>query len=398
MEENNLEGRVELKLIDITNVKGDRKESMLEIFLSINIYEDLFLPYKTGKITVQDTNDLQSTFPIIGGEKLEVLYRTENDKKPKVQTFKIYKLDEDQATTQSGENKKTLTLYFVSEEQELDSRIKISKHYKGDPNSIIQSILKSELKSKKPFVYDSASAIPDFCANFWTPSKTINFISRSTTAGNRSDFVFFEDKEGFNFKTISGLMEKPKISDLKFEDQLESKWDWNIIQRFKVSKYFDTLQTDTLGNTVFQFDNEKYKFTVEQEDFESISQHATNHGLNVQFHKDFLSNPNILTTFKDNRYIAKRDQLLRTIDKYHMVIQMTGDSTKTVGQVYNIEIRTKQRENSFPNQLLTGNWLITNVRHEIGRTGAYMQNLKCVKNAFFKLNETSKVKGKKNVL
>jgi hypothetical protein len=397
---NQVQGQTTIKKLNLTNVKGNATFELEEIFLGISIFEDIFLPFKTGKLILQDTNDLQATLPIIGGENLEVMYYTDNDTKPKVYQFEVYKLDKDVRTTEKGESVKVIVLYFAAKEQLLDTRTSVSKHFDNKAENTIQSILSNFLRSNKSLVVDNTDESVSFVANFWTPSKIFAFLSRSVTSGNFSDFAFFEDKEGFNFKSITKLMEQTPSHELVFEDALETKYNFNMIQRFTMSKYFDLIKTASiggLGNTVFKFDNEKYSFTKEEEDFESITQYGTSLGRNVQFAENMLSNNGVITTFKDNRHIAKRDQFLKALDKYHMVIQLTGDSTKTIGQVYNIEVEKKIRELSEENELLTGRWLVTQVKHEIASSGIYTQNIKCVKNAFFKSNDTNNVKGKKNV-
>lgn len=396
----NVQAQTQIKTLRLTNVKGDAYFDLEEIFVALHIYEDIFLPFKSGKIVLQDTNDLQVLLPIIGGEKLEVLYMTPNDKKPVPYTFRIYKMDKDVKPSEKTGDVKLVVLYFVSEEQLIDTRTSISKAFNAKADAIINQLLKNYLKSHKKVDFDSTDNPVKFTANFWTPSKIIQFLSRSSAKGNFSDFVFFEDKEGFKFKSVSQLMEEKPIGSLEFVDDLETKYDYTKIQRYTLSKYFDLLTTAKnggFGNTVFKFDNERYKFTKEEEDFESITQYGTTLGHNVQFHEEFLSHPGVITTFKDNRHIAKRDQFLKALDKYHMVINLAGDSTKTIGQVYNIRIRTKQREKKDENELLSGTWFVTNVKHEIARSGIYTQNIKCVKNAFFKTNYTNKVKGKKNL-
>jgi hypothetical protein len=400
MATNDVGGQITVSEIEITDAFKKKTLDLKEVFVRFNIYEDLFMPFKSGKIILQDTNDLQVFLPLIGGETLNVTYYSANDIKPKNMEFIIYKLDRDPNVTVDGKNIKNVVLYFTSKEQMIDTNSAMSKHFNAKADSIIKTLLNKYLSSNKPFAFHPTDSSVELVANFWTPSKIIKFLSRSVVHQNHSDFVFFEDREGFNFKSVAFLMQQEPFAKLKFDDSLETKYNQNLIQRFTLSKYFDLMQTAKkggFGNTVFQFDNEKYSFSKEEEDFESITSSSTSLGQNVQFHEDFKSNNNIITTYKNNRHIAKRDQLLQALDKYHMIIQLTGDSTKTIGQIFDITIRKKQAEVVEDNPLLTGTWLATNINHEITKGGHYTQNIKCVKNAFNTLNDTTKVKGKKNL-
>jgi hypothetical protein len=393
-------GQIIIREVKITNKFKTKTLNLEEVFIAINIYEDLFLPFKSGRIILSDTNELQTFLPVIGGETLDITYQSVNDKKVNVFTFSVYNMVQDLEVTSKSKNVKRIILFFTSEEQLVDSTSALSKHFAAKADATISELLTKYLKSNKKFAFDSTDSPVEFVSNFWTPSKIIKFLSRSVTQSNLSDFVFFEDRNGFNFKSVSNLMKEPPTHVLHFEDSLETQFDMSLIQRFTVSKYFNLMQMakdGQFGNTVFQFDNEKYKFTKDEEDFDSITAHGTSLGKNVQFHDDFKNNNSIITTYKNSKTISKRDQLLKALDRYHMTIQLTGDSTKTIGQVYDIEIREMVRDSKENNKFMSGKWFVTNINHEITRAGIYTQNIKVVKNAFYNLKENTNVKGKKNI-
>ena len=252
---NAFQGRLELNWLRIFNNDESKDIPLEDIFVSITIYEDIFKPYKTGKIVVEDTNELQVLLPLIGGEKLEVSFSSVNDQVPTLQTYRVYKMEKDSSATSTGSNRRVLVIYFISEEGILDSLLSISQKFKGAPESVIQNILKKYLKTNKDFLYTSGSQV-DFVSNFWTPSQIFNFISKSTTAGNSSDYLFFEDRENFIWKPVSKLMEQPAIKTLNLVESLDVKWDPDKFQRYTVSKHFDVLKkgkSGGFGNTVFSF-------------------------------------------------------------------------------------------------------------------------------------------------
>jgi hypothetical protein len=397
---NEVGGLIDIREVVITNKVGDRTFDLTDVFVSFTIYEDLFLPFKTGRLIIKDTNELQTFLPIIGGEKVEVTYKSRNDDVPKVFKFYVYKLEKDLNITTTGNNMKTLVMFFSSNEQIMDSQLALSKKFKAKADVAISDLLTTYLKSNKLFEFDSTDEEIELVANFWRPSKIINYLSSTASNSNLSDFIFFEDKDGFKFKSISNLMKEAPAHEVEFVDDLSTQWDMNKFQRYAVSKHFNLLEMGKIGafgNTVFQFDNEKYDFTKHEEDFETVTSHGTSLGQNVQMHEDFVNNNSIITTYKDSKKIAFRDQLLKSLSKYHVIIQLTGDSSKTIGQVINVNMRTKVRGSAEPHMIFNGPSLVTNIKHEINTDGTYLQNIKVVKNAFFKINDTSKVKGNKNV-
>ena len=70
-----LAGRIHLKQCQL--IQGDGVELPIHGFVTqIDIFEDLYSPYITGKVMMNDTNNLLSSLPIIGEEKLKLVYST----------------------------------------------------------------------------------------------------------------------------------------------------------------------------------------------------------------------------------------------------------------------------------------------------------------------------------
>ena len=64
------------------------------LFRYIEIYEDIFSPYITAKLHIEDAFNFPERFPISGQEKVEITFKSDiNALKPVELVFRIYKLD-----------------------------------------------------------------------------------------------------------------------------------------------------------------------------------------------------------------------------------------------------------------------------------------------------------------
>jgi hypothetical protein len=401
MFDNNVISNVEIQLLELENQYNGKKLDLTNIFISLSLYEDIFTHFSTAKLIIEDSFDLQQTVPLIGGEKIRVLFLSQNDNEPKRRTFEIYKIEKDSKETVDSKNAKIYILYLASKEYLIDGGRSISKRFYDKPSAILKYILKTALESNKrfEFSYEDDKKI-DFWANFWTPSQTIRYMNTITKRRDIADYLLFENKKGFHYMSLYDLLNESPTHKLMFVDELTSKYNRDQITKFILNKYFNIIELNEIGafgNTVFKYEDYTYAYSKFQHDFKSITEFNPSLGKKVQFYDYFKNNNDIITTHKDNDLVSKRNVILKALDKYHMIIQLPGDSTKTIGQVYEIDLKQKIRDKSTHNELLTGNWFVTNVRHEILKSGEYTQNIKVVKNAFFHYNNTDNVIGPRNI-
>ncbi len=384
------------------NLKNDEKEvSLKNVFVSVNIFEDIFSNFKTGKLILEDTNNIIETFPIVGGEEITIFFNTNNDfNKNNIQTYYIYKIEKDLNVQSKIKDASLVVIYFASKEFILNEQFKFSKKFNDTPNNIIQKIFTDIFKSKKNINFESNIEKIEFISNFWKPSEIFNYLTKYSK-NKYHDFLFFENINGFNFTSLSELMSKKPTHELFFKDTNESLYKYNIIKSKTISKYFNDLELlklGSFGNTYYQILDNIYGFNVFNNDFISATEKGTFLGKNVQNRKELSNYNNINITYKNSgEHLSYRSLLLKALSKYHMIVKLNGDSTKTVGQVFNLDIRRQIKDDNDINTLLYGNWFVTNINHIIYRTGYFEQNVKLIKNSFFNFKEFEKIKGRKNI-
>lgn len=390
-----------IELLGLTLSNASKSIELGEVYITINVYEDLFSPFKTGKLIILDTEDLQQLFPLVGGEDLAVNFKSKNDKTAKysLQQYKIYKLEKDSKTYENVENRKMLILYFCSPEYLIDLNTSISKKFYNTPSATIQSFITDIYKSKKEFSFDPAPNKVELFANFWKPTDCISYLSKKTNVKSVADFVFYENKFGFNFKSLNILLGEEYSHELITVDGQEVLYGYDSIRQFQFNKYYnliDAYNNGTLGNTVYGVDATNYQHTKSRFNPITVTKHSTSLGKKVQFDSSLLGYSNTMHTFIGSDTVAIRDQILKAFSNYHLVVKLTGDSTKTVGLVVKINFRQFNKENVEDNTIFSGNWLITNINHVVTRGGKYEQNIKLIKNSFLEYKEFETVLGKKN--
>lgn len=207
MNELRFAGDVTVPSVMIIGAKGqflDIKGMMLEI----QIFEDIQSPFITGKIILQDSMDLINYFPFIGQEFIRLEIRTPlftDDKKIINETFYLYKLTNRE---QVGDKAVMYELHFISQEAIYDINLRFSKAFEGTGSELIAKVFQSAFTTQKKFaIVEPTTNKTKFVACNWSPIRTINYIAKTSSNNSRSNYIFFENKYGFNFTTLNHVYE-----------------------------------------------------------------------------------------------------------------------------------------------------------------------------------------------
>ena len=82
-------GRITLNEIVIKSVSVDRSMDITSMVDSFNLFEDIFTNTLTGNISIGDTANLISNFPIVGHEEVLITMGTPNIERVKTKKFRI---------------------------------------------------------------------------------------------------------------------------------------------------------------------------------------------------------------------------------------------------------------------------------------------------------------------
>lgn len=266
MDENRVIGTATLKyptdyqltLLNLITPLDNGVVNLLPFMVELNLFEDIYGNTISGQILMSDALGLVSSFALNGTEFIQVkLQKTSKDEFPLTKNFRVYKI----SNKVTGENNdyEVYTLNFCSEEFLLSEQYRISKAFKGKKISeIITSILKDYLKvgtgKTKPISISDTYGTYDFVLPNKKIFETISWLSIYArplpNVGEGADMLFFENADGYWFKSLQELYGQPSYRTFKYDpknvgDDLNQKL--SNVYNFEVLDLFDTLGAITNG-------------------------------------------------------------------------------------------------------------------------------------------------------
>jgi hypothetical protein len=373
--------------ITLTNVANTKTIELNKIFLEFSLYEGVFDFFLSGEITIADTMDIITNFPIVGGETLTITLNDTSTNTSKTLTFKLYKIARDNGIQRGLMLNRILTLYFISPEALTNERTKISKKLSGTAETLVQSIITNNLSSIKTLTKEtSTSGILDVYANFWKPSKAINFISKLSKSALYSDYVFFETLNGFAFKSLSSLMSEDAIQNVATSNLLRSVTSTHIVKALKFDSYFDVLSDTsfgTLGTTYYKPHLTDYSYTKTENTYSDAMANVVGLGKNLYYDSTVEDNDSMIAVnHYDPNISAVRTTSIKTLENYKLKVRLTGDLDRGAGDIVQFDFPLFDNE-SLSNDSFQGNYIILKIKHNIRSNGQYEQNLLLGKNALY---------------
>lgn len=235
---------------------------------------------------------------------------------------------------------------------------------------------------------------------YWNPFYAINWLchrSRSSANTNMCDYVFYENADGFHFTPLSVLKTRfrdyaysnvtPGYRSVTGERMLATEMR-NFIS-VRVQTPMDNVKMQTLGmfsSSVMTFDAtlKKWKrnFYEYSENFNQTPHLNTNPVVSLNGNSYSNSPISHFRFYPDSSYVFKNSQsandpdeiillrqsLLNQTNCLNLVAEAYGDSNLRVGQVIRYNALSKdfnKNSDSFENDYLKGNYLITAIRHDI---------------------------------
>lgn len=336
-------GQADVKVF-IKNYRGVEFEIFKSVYSTINIYESLFDDNVIkGDITILDSGGFDERIPIIGEETIRIeFFNTGFPATKFIGNYIVYKMSEKLI---SGKQQ-MYTLYFVSEEFIVNLKTRVSKSYKGIVSSnivgdiynnyIMNRIRKTEAKN---LFYDEVGNSDGafFLSHFVFPSirpfQAINMVANKTVSSalmsngentqNFGSFVFFQNQDGFWFKSISDLINPQDTkNDAEYETSIaesteEKGTDANSLnQDLKDNKNYS--RVEKLPTTVgVSIPSASYVIAPQNNQGYSLS----SSDVSVSSYK-FLSTFDVVSNLAAGMYGSK-------LLTYDPITQMIGEDTKT---------------------------------------------------------------------
>jgi hypothetical protein len=419
----------------ITSTGPTNLKSMM---VELSYYEDIFKGMTSGNILINDSIDLIDRLGISGFDYIKLKFSKSivASKSATIEKyFRVYRVSERIMNNNATE---TYTLHFCSEELLLSEQTKISKGYSGKKISeMIFDVLNNHLRVDKKFIrLQETDGIYDFTIPFKKPLETINWLSNYARPIGKigSDFVFFENSEGFNFFSLQNLFSQTLYNSYVYVPRnLGSKpilnnistqigRDLVSIKMYSFLDTFDTLYGITTGafsnrlitvdpltrtyrNTNFDYKNyfnsskSLNNFSIvpnlrnrlgktANECYDSVLKVSVS---NSQQKKALGINDKPWAVTNDifaENYIPNRTAQMALSHYSRLKISLSGDPNLTVGMIIEITLPSNRGgdltgyQTGQKDVYNSGKYMITAVRHVIDVNNRYETILEVVKDSF----------------
>ena len=408
-------GDVQIKEAKLTSLNGNSANIANQI-LTIEIYEDIFSPFISLSIVLRESLDYLNSFPLIGEEYVTLHIDTPTLEKPIAGRFYIYKVTDREY---SKERETAYTLKCISEEYVTDVNTKLSKPVSGNISDSAQLLFgKDGLNTKKTVNIEKTSNVTKFVANFWTPSKCLSMLTTSAANINNSPtYLFFENRSGFNFRTIEELIKAPTHQQF-IKDNYVRTVDANnsvrsvrdIAEDYKritdlsvpvVTDYMKDVQTGRLKSRIISHDILTKKYTVKDyslkkdkrqpallNEYTAYSKYAVSSpASSITVMPKYYSNFNNFSDVTNYKTIQKRISFFQNLEKFKINIQVPGRTDYTVGQVVDVSIpkaaQITQDDNIVKDEMLSGRYLVSAISHVIDKE-SHTCNMELIKNSIIR--------------
>lgn len=185
--------------------------------IEFNYQEAIFNKTIHGTISLVEAIDFPTILPLIGEERIKISFtRIDEETGTELDPIKIdapiYCLKGKMQDGDSGK-RQTYTLAFCSDSLFNNLNSVVSKAFKSMPYSeMVKEIYETYLKaSDKPIEVEDTDGIKNYTVQNQRAIKSILNIcerSKSSSQDNGNFFVFYEDRDKFNFYTMRGLLNK----------------------------------------------------------------------------------------------------------------------------------------------------------------------------------------------
>lgn len=270
---------------------------------SVVLYEDLFSPFLSGILILDDTQDLIGSFGRFGFNALEIHISSPHQIEANniAHVFHVYSITDFQF---NGDRSISYRLNFISEEGIADLKT-YQRQFKGKPEQIVSDIVSNFYSQNKKVNTDKTSNEIKFVSPYWSPSQIIDFVCSRSINNKDSSFLFYENRDGFNFRQLEQLSNSTEI-----------------VRTFQDSEYTGE-DKSTQSNLAVQRDLGKLYSKILQQRLDSVYDYLKDHEAGVIKSRLMVSDPT-LKSFKTlfQNAISGNPQKL---NKNHIYDQRTID-------------------------------------------------------------------------
>jgi hypothetical protein len=403
------------------------------LMLELSYFEDIFSNVVSGQVVINDALGMIENLEIHGNEYVRMAFAKDGSKLIIDKIFRVYKISS--RTKTSSPNDEVYVIHFCSDELILSSQYKISKSYKNQNISqIVNDILKVKLKVSDdkydPRNIETTKGQYSFIVPNFSPFEAINWLSmyaQSASPGTiGSDMILYEDKDGFNFKSLQSLFQqnpyflyeyRPKNMTLNNHLNESSKQVFNVIGYEFINSFnsLENISRGTYANRVLTVDPllRRYAYVdFNYKDYaknaEQLNKHEIVNNLKNRFGDTLYETPqscyklaitnkgqtnieyikgkpdSVSKDISSETFLTQRKAQLSLANYTKIKLSIAGDPNITVGKTINFDLfsisPTSKNETKDLDKFYSGKYLVTAIRHII-KTGEYITILEIAKDS-----------------
>jgi hypothetical protein len=416
-----------------------KRLNIKNLITEINIYESLEGTFLSGDMVITDATNAIEQFPLTGFERLEFILTSPNTTNGfNFSVFNghpmfVYSLKHRQNINLSTQ---MYVLKFISLEAIRDQQTRISKAFTGSIDQMISDVCFNYLNTKKDVLVEETKGNHKFVSPLVKPSVLLTTLKDNARSKNyeNSGFVFYENANGFNFKSYEGLFCKKdgsprpvkinytfSVKNLKKRgDAGKEVDDLQGVESWKILNQYDTLKNITYGVYASRLiTHDSFNKTFNEHDFNYHLEYIKQNHLEQDANGGKRDNNSILPLFNydkgqtfssksesalffqsqtnkiHNDYeipeqkdiLQKRTSQHRAINSLRIEITVPGISEVRVGDICSFTLpnfrRTPKDELKTIDKYISGRYLINAVRHHVSNINKrHTMVLELIKDSF----------------
>ena len=252
-------GSYKINQFVIKTLDGTKAVDITNSLLFFDYYEDILSPCVTAVAVIMNSSSLFNILPIRGGESVIIDVSTAFgdfvlDDNYSMYVYKVSGLD-------AEKGKEMFTLHMVSREGLTNETVRCQRKYQGNLKNTVTTILKDVLVTEKynENNIEVTSNNYSFIGNNKKPFHTLTWLGpkavpatgpvSGTSGGGQTGeakgtagFLFYENKEGFNFRSIDSLVSPTQIQiGSTNRENIPSYFYTQVIENNKIANEFKIL-------------------------------------------------------------------------------------------------------------------------------------------------------------
>lgn len=379
----------DLDYIKITSHDGTLV-NLKVLFQELNIYTSLFGKPMSATLLLTDANNLPHNLPILGGEAVELRYKTAGRS-----AYKTVKLVVSSLGDRLPVRGEALAYWvnLVSPETYRDASTCVSRAFTGVYSDLVQRI-PGLLGSDKAVDVSPSVGLTSFISPQWSPLRIAGFMANRATDMDNSPFYFWEDIDGYHFKSLAHLYSKESVREYFYEpnDQNDDKGQRDMVKKFlnvermEISKSNDKLKQNQAGI----FEQDVTTFDLQSKGVSNQACKATNKGVDKFAPFDDQAGTRAKVGFtltkpdKSHVTVFQRSASRHFLGNTKILCVVAGDDELTNGMIVDFKLPSHEPqggEKLKEDRLLSGRWLMTGMKQTFSKQ-QYKMSLEFSKDSF----------------